>query len=954
MEQRPIFPEMEEAQLTKWKELDIFKKTLSKSAPKGEYVFYEGPPTANGNPGLHHVEARAFKDVMPRYKTMQGYHVGRKAGWDTHGLPVELQVEKQLGFSGKPDIEKYGIKEFNQKCKESVWQYLEEWKKMTDRIGFWLDLEHPYVTYENDYMESAWWILRKMWDKGLLYKGYKVVPYCPRCGTPLSSHEVAQGYKDDVEDPAVTIKFRIKGTKNDYLLAWTTTPWTLPGNVALAVGEKITYVKVKQGEETFILAKERLGAILPGAEIMEEMPGSKLVGLEYEPLYKFTEFKEKVHYVALADFVSTADGTGIVHTAVMYGVDDYNLGLKLGLPQVHMVGPRGEFLPFVTQFAGKFVKDADKDVIADLTARGLLLNVGTIKHTYPFCWRCDSPLLYYAIDSWYIAMSKLRDELIKNNQTIHWVPEYIKEGRFGEWLRDVKDWAISRKRYWATPLPIWICNCGNQFCAGSVQDLKDRAKNAVPQDLHRLFIDEVILKCEKCGGDMKRELDLIDVWFDSGAMPLAQYHYPFENKELIDSGKAYPAEYISEAIDQTRGWFYTLLAIATCLEMPAPYKNVICLGHLLDKHGKKMSKSKGNVVKPEDVIKKYGADAVRMFFYTVNQPGDVKRFDEKDLDGIVKKVFMILWNVVLFRKMYGSEKVGSGEWGVGSENLLDKWVLAETATLIEKVTLNLEKYEIVEAARLIPEFINNLSTWYVRRSRDRMKGAEAEQVSAILDVVLTTVVKLLAPFTPFLSDVLYKELGGAKESVHLEDWPTAPKEWQDAEVQNSMAALRGIVTKALEARANSKIPVRQALGSLTVKFGGKNIAAEFEKQTELLEILKEEVNVEEIKVEVAGTDELSVELDTNLTPELLAKGARRELVRHVNSLRKQLGLTVNDRVELYIEAASGPAHDALEMFEVEILNETRSDKLNKSRGEVELSEEAEIGGAPVWIGIKKK
>jgi len=961
MDSRPKFPELEEQLLADWKAKDIFKKSLAKPAPKGEYVFFEGPPTANAKPGIHHLLPRAFKDVMPRFKTMQGFHVARKAGWDTHGLPVEIQVEKALGFSGKPDIEKYGVKEFNQKCKESVWTYKEEWEKFTERSGFWLDLEHPYVTYENNYIESVWWVFSEIWKRGLAYKGYKVVPYCPRCGTPLSSHEVAQGYKDDTEDPAVTVRFRVKDSVKEFLLAWTTTPWTLPGNMALAVGREVAYVRAELNGETLILAKDRLSAIAPEAKIKEEMTGERLLGLEYEPLYTFAKLgNKKAHYVVAAPFVSTADGTGIVHIAPMYGEDDYQVGLDNNLPQVHTVTPRGEMAPEVTPWAGQFVKKADAGVMADLEARGLLFEAGKTKHTYPFCWRCDTPLVYYAIDSWYISMSKLRAELQTRNATVHWVPETIKEGRFGEWLKNAKDWAISRRRYWATPLPVWTCACGEMSCINSVAELKKQAKTAVPEDLHRPFIDEVILKCAKCGGDMKREPDLLDVWFDSGAMPFAQHHYPFENKAALDkSGLC--ADYICEAVDQTRGWFYTLLAISACLDIPAPYKNVICLGHINDKHGKKMSKSKGNTVNPFDMFTKYGADAVRQLFYTMSAAGEPKRFDEKQVDDIVKKYFMILWNIVSFRKMYGG-KLEARSLELGATHILDKWILAKTAKLIDDMTKHLEAYDIVEAARLIPEFVTELSTWYVRRSRDRMKGAEASVVTGILDEVLLTLVRLMAPLTPFLADHLYRELGGSLESVHLDEWPVAPKEWRDETVITDMEFTRSIVTKALEQRAMAKMPIRQVLAGMTVNFADVKESERFGNRKELHEILKDEVNVEDVEVfggasgvddETGAGRDVSVELDLNLTPELLAKGAAREIVRQVNSLRKELKLTIKDRVTVWVEIDRGPAHDAVTKLSAQIAEETRADKVSLGRAEADLTGELEIGEMKVTVGVKK-
>ncbi|KKW47561.1 MAG: Isoleucine-tRNA ligase [Candidatus Kaiserbacteria bacterium GW2011_GWA2_58_9] len=621
----------EEETLSFWKERDIFKKSIEKPAPKGEFVFYEGPPTANGLPGIHHLESRAFKDAIPRYRTMRGYRVRRKAGWDTHGIPVELEVEKKLGFKSKKDIETYGIAEFNKKCKESVLQYIEQWKSFTERIAFWVDHDDTYFTFDNGYIESVWNILKNAHERGLLYKDYKVVPWCPRCGTALSSHEVAQGYEDDVPDPSVYVKFKVREA-DEYFLAWTTTPWTLPGNLALTVGSDIAYVKVEHEGERLWVARDRLSAVLPEANVLEEQKGRVLIGKEYEPLFPYyaqglpdaqSETLKNAYKVYAADFVSTEDGTGIVHTAVMYGADDFELGTKVGLPKHHLVGEDGTFLPVAGELAGKFVKDADADIIADLDDRGLLFRRETIKHTYPFCWRCKTPLLYYARDSWYIAMSKIKNELIRENKTIHWEPEHVREGRFGEWLRELKDWAISRSRFWGTPLPFWECGkCRKFVVLGSAAELKEKAGKA-PEDLHRPHIDELTFACP-CGGTMRRVPEVLDVWFDSGAMPFAQDHHPFEKQDI-----AYPADFICEAIDQTRGWFYTLHAIGGIMERGKAFKNVICLGHVLDAKGKKMSKSLGNVVEPERMLAAYGADALRYFMYTVNAPGDSKNFDER-------------------------------------------------------------------------------------------------------------------------------------------------------------------------------------------------------------------------------------------------------------------------------------------------------------------------------------
>src|SRR3989339_932885 len=706
------FPEQESEVLKFWLENRIFQKTLEKQAPKGSFVFFEGPPTANGRPGIHHAESRAFKDCIPRFKTMQGFKVVRKAGWDTHGLPVELEVEKQLGFTGKAQIEEFGIAAFNEKCKESVWQYKKDWEEFTKRLGFWVDLDDAYVTYHPQYVESLWWVVKQVWDRGLLYKDYRVTPHCPRCGTSLSSHELSQGYKD-VKDLSVTAKFKIVGRQNEYLLAWTTTPWTLPSNVGLAVGPDIVYAKVKMGEEFVWLAKERLDQVMTMPyEIVDEAKGETLVGLEYEPLYPFAyemiqakQTDKKGWVVVPADFVTTDDGTGIVHTAVMYGADDFDLGQKVGLPKHHLVKLDGTFVEGMDFLSGRFVADEEVavDIIKDLAHRGLLFAKAKYEHSYPHCWRCKTKVIYYAKDSWYIRMSELRDELLKQNANIHWEPDHIRDGRFGEWLREVKDWAFSRERYWGTPLPIWESEDGEKLCVGSFEELRELAKDkslvSENFDPHRPFVDDVVLV--KDGKEYRRVPDVCDVWFDSGCMPYAQWHYPFENKELVDSGEAYPADYISEAIDQTRGWFYTLLAVSTLLGRERPFKNVICLGHVLDAGGKKMSKSLGNIVKPMEMIDKHGADAVRWYMYTINQPGESKRFDEKTLSDMVRKNFTILMNVASFYEMFAdgdSNLVTLGNQ-VTKSHVLDRWILARLHKLTKETTERLEDYIITETVR---------------------------------------------------------------------------------------------------------------------------------------------------------------------------------------------------------------------------------------------------------------
>jgi len=919
-------PEIEKKILEFWKKEKIFEKSLAKKSPKGDFVFYEGPPTANGKPGIHHVLARAFKDLIPRYKTMQGYHVERKAGWDTHGLPVELELEKELGLKNKKDIEDYGIEKFNQKCKESVWKYKEDWEKMTERIGYWIDIENPYITYENNYIESLWWIIKQIYEKDLLYKGHKVVPQCPRCGTALSSHEVAQGYKN-IEEESVYIKFKLKDKNNEYMLVWTTTPWTLPGNIALAVGEDIDYVMVRTLDiekkqkgiteyQNLIIAKEIFeglyrkdfksslkvafnleylhienGETINNTRILREFKGKDLIGLPYEPLFpgviKETEKNaQNAFKIYPADFVSTEEGTGVVHTAVMYGVEDYELGEKVGLPKVHTVNLDGTFNELVPQWKGKFVKDVEKEIIEDLIKRNLLFGTENYAHDYPFCWRCESPLIYYAKDSWYFEMSKLRNELIKNNEKINWVPEHIKEGRFGEWLREIKDWAISRERYWGTPIPVWICEkCGEMKVIGSREELGIDEKF----DLHRPYIDEIKLEC-KCGGEMKRTPEVMDCWFDSGAMPFAQFHYPFENKNLIDKGKRYPADFIAEAMDQTRGWFYTLLAISTILGKGTSYKNVICLGHVLDKNGQKMSKHIGNIIDPWEMIEKYGADVVRWYLYTINQPGEPKRFDENSLKES-SRIFITLLNVINFYKLFAENKKVDDLKNNDLVNILDKWINSKLNLLIHETTEGLDKYDIVTIGRKIEEFITDLSVWYVRRSRERFKGDdEKDKLRALktLRRVIFNLIRLLAPFTPFVAEYIYQEMKGRKESVHLEDWPDTKGKLIDKKLEEKMEKVREICSLALQKRAEAGIKVRQPLKQLTIN--SKQLTKE------LLDLIKDEVNVKEITMDEKLKE--GVVLDTIITPELKEEGIVRDFIREIQAKRKEMGLTPKDKIRV--------------------------------------------------------
>ncbi len=968
------FVAMEENVLEFWDKAAIFNKSVKKSAPNGSFIFFEGPPTANGMPGIHHVLARAFKDVIPRFKTMNGYSVERKAGWDTHGLPVELQVEKQLGISGKPDIEKYGIKEFNQKCQESVWVYLDEWRKLTRRIAYWVDMENPYVTYENSYIETLWWILKEIDKKGLVYKGHKVVPHCPRCGTALSSHEVAQGYKL-VKDNSVYLKFKVKnGNDNvsagDFILAWTTTPWTLPGNVALAVGRDIDYVIVKVEQENYILAKERLDHVLKDLsyQVIKELKGSDLIDLEYEPLFDIAAIKvdeektgKKAYRVVAANFVTTSDGTGVVHTAVMYGEDDYNLGEEVSLPKVHTVDEAGHFTKDLSAYGldGKFVKGAttEKIIIDYLISKGLLFKEETYEHDYPFCWRCDTPLLYYAKDSWFIEMSKVREELIANNEKVNWVPDHIKAGRFGEWLNNVKDWAISRERYWGTPLPIWECDkCAKHRVIGSVEELSELSgkKTTLKSDIHKPEIDTYEFTCTDCDGKMKRVKEVFDCWFDSGAMPYAQHHYPFENSNLIDKGEQFPADYICEAIDQTRGWFYTLLAISTTLGKGNPYKNVICLGHINDKTGKKMSKSKGNIITPNEVISLYGVDAVRQHMYTINQPGEGKRYDLEDVKDVFRKNIMLLWNVYKFYEMYASEEKGEAK-KPETNNVLDLWILAKLSILVKTIASDLNQYHIYEAARQLPEFIDELSTWYLRRSRDRFKSDnEADKLNALATTryVLNELAKVMSPFMPFMAESLWQKVSGynfsdENKSVHLESWPEI-NETDNSKLLADMDVVRKIVELGLASRDEAGIKIRQMLGKITIK-------VKTEITLEYIELIKDELNLAAVEFTDSGDDKIEVELNTEITPELKEEGLKRELIRFVNMLRKEGNLSLNDETDIYLSGASEELKTALTKKKDDIMKDTLSSALNfvEALPEVLVSKEIKIDDVKLSLGLKK-
>lgn len=837
-----------------WKKNDIFKKSIKNREGAEIFTFFDGPPTANGKPHIGHVLTRAIKDLIPRYRTMKGYLVERKAGWDTHGLPVELEVEKSLGISGKPQIEEYGVEDFIKKCKDSVFVYQSDWEEMSDRVGFWADMDNPYVTYHNDYIESVWWALKQIWEKGLLYKGHKIMPYCPRCGTALSSHEVAQGYKD-VKENSIIIKFKIKDApEGEYFLAWTTTPWTLPSNCGLCVNPHETYAKVQLGDEKYILAKALIEKVLPKDSeytILEEYVGTDLVGMHYEPLYSYAKFEGDGYRVVADNYVTMEDGTGIVHIALAFGEDDNRVGVENDLPFINLVNTQGKFVEGTGELEGLFVKDADKVIIRDLKERNLAYAVIPFEHSYPFCWRCDTPLLYYACDTWFIKMTAVRDKLLKNNETVNWLPDNIKHGRFGNFLENIIDWGLSRSRYWGTPLPIWECSCGHKHVVGSVQELKEMGINC-PDDieLHKPYVDEVKLRCPECGGEMQRVPEVIDCWFDSGSMPFAQLHYPFENKEQFE--KHFPADFISEAIDQTRGWFYTLMAISTLLFDESPYKNVIVMGHVQDEHGKKMSKHLGNVIAPMDILNDQGADAVRWYFYSNSAPWLPNRFSAKNVSESQRKFLGTLWNTYAFYVLYANiDNFNPTEHtlDVDSLSVMDKWILSKLNGVIKEVDDNLFNYKIVEATRAISEFTDELSNWYVRRSRERFWASELSQDKINAYMTLYTVLvefsKVCAPFIPFMTEQIYQNLvlsvdKDAKESVHICDYPAVRDEFSFPEIEKDMDAVRKIVIMGRACRNEANIKNRQPLQKLYVQ-------TETEINPSYIYIILDELNIKEVE-----------------------------------------------------------------------------------------------------------
>ena len=1029
------FVEREKETLKFWKDNQIFEKSVQLRQGAPAYTFFDGPPTANGKPHIGHVLTRAMKDIIPRYKTMRGYDVLRKAGWDTHGLPVELEVEKELGLDGKEQIEQYGVIPFIQKCKESVWKYKGEWEVMSDRMGFWADMDNPYITYDNDYIESEWWALKAIYEKGLLYKGHKIVPYCPRCGTALSSHEVAQGYKE-VKETSATVRFRVPDEENTYFLAWTTTPWTLPSNVSLCVNPDVTYAYVRvDGKETLIMAKDLIETVLEGhdTEIIKEVVGRELEYKHYEPLFECTRKAaggKDAFYVMVDDYVTTTDGTGIVHNAPAFGEDDYRVCKKYDLPFVQMVDSKGEMCGG-TPWDGVFVKKADPMVLKDLDERGLLFAAPRFEHSYPFCWRCDTPLIYYARSSWFIAMTKVKDRLIDYNRRINWIPETIKEGRMGNFLENVIDWGISRERYWGTPLPVWVCDkCGKIHVVGSRKELSELTGCDENVELHKPYVDPLTWKCE-CGGTMRREPVVIDCWFDSGSMPFAQWHYPFENKDKFE--RRYPANFISEAIDQTRGWFYTLSAIAACLFDSPAFLNCIVLGHVQDKEGRKMSKHIGNVVDPWVLLDNQGADAVRWYFYTSSMPWLPNRFSAEAVSESQRKYMGTFWNTYAFYILYADiDNFDPTRHKLVRENLtpMDRWILSRLNTLIGHVEAYLDDLKMTEAGREMQDFMDDLSNWYVRRCRERYWGkdmtADKEAAYMTLYTVLKTMALISAPFTPFMSETMYQNMvrtvdKSAPESIHLCDWPKKDESFIDPELEANMAAVLDIVVLGRSARNAANIKNRQPVASMYVQ--GKALPDMY------VSIIADELNVKEVKFvddassfisyrvkpqlktlgprygkllpkinqylagegvgnavvaahnrgesykfDIDGTEislaaedvlvsteenagfvtvtehDLSVVLDTNLTPELIEEGFVREIVSKVQTMRKEAGFEVTDHIVL--------SHHGNSLIEgifarhgAEIAADTLADSIKP--GASGYVKDWEINGESVTLGVEK-
>lgn len=1001
---RVDFPEVEERILEWWKDNDIFRRSVEARRDGPRYVLFDGPPTVNGSPAIHHVLTSVFKDVLPRYKAMKGYYTPRIGGWDTHGLPVELEIEKKLGFSGKTQIEEYGVAKFNEKCRLSVEGYIREFENILVRSGYWIDLENPYVTMDNSYIESVWWIIKQLWDKGLVYKGYRVTPHCPRCGTSLSSHEVAQGYQENTEDPSVYIKFEIVDNavagknldKPTYLLAWTTTPWTLPGNTALAVAPGAEYVMVESGGVYIIMASSLLGVtVLETHDVVAKFEGSELVGVKYRPLFNPHDFgidrlafqdsgilqiqepdKDLSYRVISGDFVTMEDGTGIVHIAPAYGEDDHEAGKQWGLDFVQQVDLQGNIIGSYS-FAGKFVKDADTEILEDLKERGLLFRHETVKHTYPFCWRCESPLLYYAKETWYIRTTAVKDAMVSGNEQINWYPEHIKYGRFGDWLENNVDWAFSRERYWGTPLPVWRCeSCGVFDCIGGLEELKKKDAFSglrEPLDLHRPYIDGVTFKCTQCGGSMQRVPEVIDCWFDSGSMPFAQSHYPFENETLLDDGR-FPADYICEAVDQTRGWFYSLHAISTLLFSRPCYRNVICLGHILDAKGEKMSKRKGNVVSPGDVIPKYGADALRWYLYVATAPGNTRQFDYKHLQDVSRRFLSTLWNVYSFFVLYANiDKYNPADNGESSESELDRWIMSELNQIVTDVETALDNYNLIDACRKIESFVDGLSNWYVRRSRRRFWKSEndTDKLSAYntLYQCLVTLTKLIAPFTPFIAEEIYRNLvgsvsPGAPESVHLADFPVSDAGKIDKELSEDNRLAMKVCSMGRAARSKAGIKVRQPLGELFV-----GVSSDWEKRAleRVIDLVLEELNIKELhydKVDVVAAREKdgftvvsettnNVAISRYITAELEAEGMAREIVHRVQTMRRNAGYEIADHINVYYEADAF-IMQSISSFADYVMQETLACEIfDAVPEEVDLRDTYRISGYKMLLGVKK-
>ena len=1019
------FAKMEQKVQESWKKNNIIKKNLDMNKGKKYFMFYDGPPTANGMPHVGHVETRAMKDIIPRYKVMKGYYVPRKAGWDTHGLPVELEIEKKLGISGKEQIEEYGVEKFVKECKGSVFQYVSEWEKMTDKVGFWVDMEHPYVTYHNDYIESVWWALKELWNKGLLYEGHKVMPYCPRCGTALSSHEVAQGYKD-VKDLTCIAKFKVEEgqgfDKNTYILAWTTTPWTLPSNLALCLNKSYDYVLVKANigtdeepkYENYILAKDLLDTVLKETpyEIEKEFKGEELLGTKYEQLMPFAKIDGKAFVVIHGDYVNLEDGTGIVHIAPAYGEDDSLVSKQNGIAFVNLVDKSGKFVEEVKPWAGRFVRDCNEDICKWLAEENKLFSKEKHLHSYPHCWRCDTPLLYYPKASWFVKMSSLRDELVANNNKVHWYPDTIRTGRFGKFLENVIDWGISRDRYWGTPLPVWKCECGHQECIGSIEELKQKAVDCPEEiELHKPYIDNVHLKCPECGKQMERFKEVIDCWFDSGSMPYAQLHYPFENKELFE--KEFPAGFISEAVDQTRGWFYTLTALGTALFGRTPFENCIVLGHVLDGKGQKMSKSKKNGVDPMLLLNTAGADATRWHFYTCSAPWLPTRLSLENVQETQRGFLSTLWNVYSFYVLYAEiDQFNPLKYAdFKSENIMDRWIISKLNTLVKDIDEKLDKYDITNAAVEIGEFTDELSNWYVRRNRERFWGSELtdDKIGAYVTLykVLTTLVKVAAPFVPFMADEIYQNLvlsldNNAPESVHLCLWPEVdeklgrsarnsvniknrqplsemlisaknlPEYYSDVvkEELNVKQVVLGADMKdyvRFEIKPNLPVLGREygklipQIRSKIAEFNQMDLAVKVQGGgTEYIEIddTQIELSAENLLVTMQGKDgfafagegEIGVVLDTHITPELKEEGMLREVLSKVQNMRKDRGFEVLDRINLYV-SGNQVVEEIVKKFEDTIKHDTLADSViyNESRA---TAEEVSINGEKTMIDVE--